>query len=262
MISNGELTLKWQGTVADYEEIGENLKATYAQAAERYRCDDEIEVTTDHHRHLKSVLYRMSSSFGRSISTLDAGCGTGRHLHCLRNVQRLAGIDISQEMLKIAESPVRQQEVSIGTIELKCGNIHLEHFPPGSFDLIYSIGMFGNGCPVTVDLCNKFYEWLAPGGKLFFDAVALATLPISRRIRRKIRTGVYPFLPKRWKRILDKREARMPFFGLNKNDLENIMRASRFSQFAVSSRVCRSPLWKGVHLECSASKSAVVKEIK
>jgi ubiquinone/menaquinone biosynthesis C-methylase UbiE len=262
MRSNGELTLNWQGTAVDFEGVGERLKATYAQVAARYRCDDEIEVTTEHHRHLKSLLYRMSSSFGRPISALDVGCGTGRYFHCVKNVQRLDGIDISQEMLKIAESPVRQEEVSIGSIALKCGNIHLESFPPESFDLIYSIGMFGNGCPVTVDLCNKFYDWLAPGGKLFFDAVDLATLPLSRRIRRKIRAGVYPLLPRRWKGILNKREARLPFFGLNKKDLEGIMRASRFSDYSVASCVCRSPLWQGVHLECGASKAVMTKDGK
>ncbi|HZQ46317.1 MAG TPA: class I SAM-dependent methyltransferase, partial [Verrucomicrobiae bacterium] len=249
-----------QKTAMNYEEIGESLRTSYAKVAERYRCDDEIEVTTEHHRHLKSILSAISSSFNRPISVLDAGCGTGRYFYCLKNVERLVGIDVSQEMLKIAEKPVRQEELSAVAVELKCGNIYLEHFPPNSFDMIYSLGMFGNGCPVTIDLCNKFHDWLIPGGKLFFDIVDVATLPILRRVRRRIRTGIYPHLPQRCRRILDRREGPLPFFGMNKKELDRIMRATRFTSFSVSSEVCHSPLWRGVHLECSASKAQVMKD--
>lgn len=239
----------------DYEEAGESLKTSYARVAARYRCDDEIEVTTEHHRHLKGILYRLSSSFGRSISVLDAGCGTGRYFNCLKHVERLVGVDLSEEMLKIAENPVRREDISAEAIELKCGNIYLQDFPSESFDLIYSMGMFGNGCPVTVDLCNKFYDWLAPGGKLFFDTVDVATLPFIRRVRQRIRAGIYPLLPQAGKRMLDKRAGGTPFFGLDKKGLEDIMYATRFSNVSVSSHVCQSPLWRGVHLECSASKT-------
>jgi ubiquinone/menaquinone biosynthesis C-methylase UbiE len=252
---NAESILNRSGPAIDYEEVGKSLKASYAQVASRYRSDDEIEVTTEHHRHLRDILSTVSSSFKRPITALDAGCGTGRYFYCLKNVERLVGMDISQEMLKIAGNPVRQEEITVAAIELKCGNIHLEDFPPKSFDMIYSLGMFGNGCPVTSAVCDKFYDWLTPGGKLFFDAVDVATLSLSRRVRRKIRAGVYPLLPQKWQRILDKREGSLPFFGLNKRDLERIMRSTRFSNVSVSSHVCESPLWHGVHLECIALKS-------
>lgn len=240
----------------NFEEVGDSLKASYAKVAARYRCDDEIEVTTEHHRHLKSILYRMSSSFGRPITTLDAGCGTGRYFNCLKHVERLVGLDLSEEMLKIAENPVRKNDITIGVIELKCGNIYLQDFPSESFDLIYSLGMFGYGCPVSVEVCNKFYDWLAPGGKLFFDTVDIATVPWHRRVRQRIRAGIYPLLPQRGKKMLDKRAGGAPFFGLAKKDLERIMHATRFSNISVSSQVCHSPLWRGVHLECSASKNS------
>jgi len=139
---------------------------------------------------------------------------------------------------------------------LRCENIHLITFPPASFDLIYSLGMFGNGCPVTVGICNRFHEWLAPGGKLFFNAISMETIALSRRIRRKVRNGIYPLLPAHFQKILDAREARAPFFGLTEKELAAIMRASRFSDFSVTSHACHSQLWHGVHLECQAVKSS------
>lgn len=234
--------------------MGESLKAAYAQAAAGYRRDDEIEVTSRHHRHLKSILQEISGSFRRPISVLEAGCGTGRYFYCLKNVARLVGLDISQEMLDIAEHPVCEELVSAGTIELKCGNIHLTRFPAGSFDMIYSLGMFGNGCPVTPDLCGRFHEWLKPGGRLFFDAVDSATVPLSRRIRWRVRAGIYPFLPRPLKKMLDARKDATPLFALNKRQLERIMRATPFPRSSISSEVCESPLWRGVHLECYAVK--------
>ncbi len=38
------------------------------------------------------------------IDVLDAGCGTGRHFHCLQHVRLLVGVDISAEMLRAARS--------------------------------------------------------------------------------------------------------------------------------------------------------------
>ncbi|MDB6121660.1 MAG: Methyltransferase type 11 [Pedosphaera sp.] len=243
-----------ENAVLDYTEIGASIKASYSIVASKYRRDDEIEITTEHHRRLKGILGSMTSSFGRPISVLDVGCGTGRYFYCLNNVEQLIGIDLCEEMLKIAENPVRQKEVSVKNIELRCENAHLVSFPPQSFDVIYSMGMFGNGCPVTVEICNKFHDWLKPGGKLFFDAVDVATLPTAKRIRRKIRKAIYQFLPQRAKRALDEREGSVPFCDLSKRELERIMRASRFGTASVSSHVCQSPLWQGVHLECAASK--------
>jgi ubiquinone/menaquinone biosynthesis C-methylase UbiE len=242
------------GTVLDFEEIGANIKASYSIVASKYRRDDEIEITTEHHRHLKGMLNAMTVSFTRPISALDVGCGTGRYFYCLKNVEQLIGIDLCDEMLKIAENPVRREEITVQNIELRSKNAHLVSFPPKSFDFIYSLGMFGNGCPVTLEICNKFYEWLAPGGKILFDAVDLATLPTLKRIRRRIRKQIYPFLPRSMKVALDEREGLVPFCGLSKRELERIMQASKFRDFSVISRVCQSPLWQGVHLECTASK--------
>lgn len=238
----------------DYKVLGEHVRDSYRDAAAQYRRDDEIEITTGTHQRLSGILGSLTASFGRPIDVLDVGCGTGRYFHCLKNVRHLDGLDVSQEMLNIARRPVQHEQVTIEKINLHCENAFLAKFAPGSFDFIYSLGMFGNGCPVTVEICDRFYDWLAPGGQLFFNAISIATMPFSRRWRRNIRRQVYPFLPRSLKRIIDAREAGVPFFALSEKELRAIMRSSHFNQFTVTSNPCRSQLWNGVHLECHTRK--------
>jgi SAM-dependent methyltransferase len=109
-----------------------------------------IEVTTPRHRHLHGILREISTSFGQPISVLDAGCGTGRYFHCLENVALLVGMDLSPEMLAAARHPVRRDSVAARRVQLLCQNICRACFPAGTFDFVYSLGMFGNGCPVTL----------------------------------------------------------------------------------------------------------------
>ncbi len=238
----------------DFAVVAERIRASYQDASAQYRKDDEIEITTENFRHCSEVLKKISSSFGNAIQVLDAGCGTGRYFHCLRNVNRLVGCDISPEMLAAAENPVKSEEISARSIQLIYGDVHRSKFPPESFSLIYSLGMFGNGCPVTVELVNSFYAWLAPGGRLFYNVIEMSTLARSARLRKKVRKLIYPVLPRRLKTVLDERELRMPFFGLTQKQLEAIMRQTRFSDFTITALPCDSPLWRGMHLECLAAK--------
>jgi SAM-dependent methyltransferase len=240
----------------DYHAVEETIKAGYREISTRYRQDDEIEVTTPNHQRLGNTLQRLCSSFAYPISVLEVGCGTGRHFHSLVNTAELMGVDISDEMLKLAENPVRQERITAQKITLRRMNVYLTSFPPTSFDLIYSLGMFGNGCPVTVELCNKFFDWLKPGGKLLFNTPDVAGLPLAYRARRNARELIYPFLPRNMQQSLDERAAKHPFFGFSKRGLEDLLHQTKFTNFEVKSHVCESPLWRGRHLECIASKSA------
>jgi SAM-dependent methyltransferase len=239
----------------NYEVVEETIKAGYRAVSSQYRRDDEIEVTTANHQRICGALQRICASFPYPIRVLDIGCGTGRYFHCLTNVEELTGVDISEEMLNAAENPVRQELISAKKILRIRGNIYLSSFDPDSFQFIYSLGMFGNGCPVTVELCDKIHEWLAPGGKLYFNTVDFAGLPLWYRARRQARHFVYPMLSRRLQSMLDEREARQPSFSMNREELESIMKRSRFSMFQIMSHVCQSPLWSGRHLECIASKA-------
>jgi SAM-dependent methyltransferase len=163
-------------------------------------------------------------------------------------------VDISPDMLKGAEFPVRQSEISAGEITLMCQNIYLTSFPCESFDFIYSLGMFGHGSPVTGEICQSFYEWLKPNGKIFFNVVALANLKPKYRLRRRLRRIVEALLPTRLRERLSERRRRLPFFGMTRRELHSIMKKTSFTNFAISSHICDSPLWRGVLLECIAGK--------
>ena len=239
----------------NYEAVEETIKAGYREVSSQYRHDDEIEVTTPNHHRICATLQRICVSFPDPIRVLDVGCGTGRYFHCLTNVDELTGMDISEEMLEAAENnPVRQEIISVKKINVIRGNAYLTSFAPESFHFIYSLGMFGNGCPVTVEICNHFYDWLTPGGKLYFNTVDFAGLPFWYRARRQARDFVYPMLTRRLKSVLDERESRQPCFSMIQSNLEDVLRKTKFKTFQVTSHVCQSPLWTGRHLECIASK--------
>ncbi|HMJ66524.1 MAG TPA: class I SAM-dependent methyltransferase [Candidatus Binatia bacterium] len=235
--------------------MAEQLRAAYRGAVPRYRRDDESEVQSRHHRRLWTILRSIGMSFSFPIAVLEAGCGTGRYFHCLENVDLLMGLDVSSDMLKGAGNPVLREQVSARRIDLICENVFHVAFPPGSFDFIYSLGMFGNGCPVTSEICERFFTWLKAGGKLFFDVLSLANLPLRVQMRRTARRLAYPLFPARVRRRLDQRAARMPLFALSRSDLEDIMRSTSFSEFDVSIQADGLPRWGGAHLECLAVKS-------
>lgn len=179
----------------DYQVYEKHLADTYRQAVERYRRDDEIEVSTANHRRICGNLARISSSFERKINVLDVGCGTGRHFHCLKEAELLVGVDISAEMLRAAENPVKGEHVSIGSIRLLQRNIYEHTFPSGMFDLIYSFGVFGHGARLTVDLCRKFHDWLGHGGRLYLDTIESSGAPALVLARQRIKRIIYPLLP-------------------------------------------------------------------
>ena len=225
----------------NYEVVEESVKAGYREGSSQYRRDDEIEVTTPNHHRICATLQRICASFPNPIQALDVGCGTGRYFHCLQNVESLTGMDICEEMLHAAETdPVRKEMISVKNINLIRGNAYLTGFVPESFDFIYALGMFGNGCPVTEGICNRFYDWLKPGGKLYFNAVDRAGLPFWYRARRQARDLVYPMLTRRLKNVLDERQSRQPYFSMNRQQLEAVLRGTKFKTFQVASHTFAS----------------------
>lgn len=238
----------------DYHRVEKKIQADYREVRQQYRLDDEIEVTTENHYRLCQRLKSICRSFNRPIRVLDVGCGTGRYFHCVENTDLLMGLDVSNDMLEAARSPVKANEIVARSIELKQGNAYLIELPENSFDLIYSLGMFGHGCPVTPQVLEKFYRWLSPGGKLLFNTVDFAGLPMCYRVRRRVKAWIYPLLSRTMKRTLDERESKSPFFGMRKAQLKHCLRATEFKRVDVQSHECKSPLWNGRHLECFAER--------
>lgn len=241
---------------ADLFTFEERLAESYAKVAEEYRRDDELEVQSENHRRLGGNLRRLSASLGRGARALDVGCGTGRFFHCLRNVRSLVGIDISAAMLEAAENPVLKHEVSVETIRLVQGNIYTGNFPNDSFDLVYALGVFGHGAPLTVEICRKFLDWLRIGGRLYFNVIETPALGPLHQAKKWLKQSTYPLLPQGVQQKMKARERFLPCFTMTLPELERLMNASGFSDFILSTNVCRSPLWQGVHLECVATKAA------
>lgn len=223
---------------AGHQAIEDMLVESYRQAAEQYRRDDEIEVGTENHRRLCGNLRRISASFGRSIRALDAGCGTGRHFHCLRDVGSLVGLDLSAAMLRAAADPVRKEKITAGQIRLHCGNLSKASFPAGSFDMIYSLGVFGHGTPLTLGICRSFYDWLGQDGRLYFNVIEAANAGLYARAKKHLRDLVYPRLPPGLQQRMD---ARRHLFALTHDELEALLYASGFTDFTISHVACRSP---------------------
>jgi len=238
-----------------------DLQDTYRKAAAEYRRDDEIEVHTDHHCWIWKSLADLSSSFEREISVLDAGCGTGRHFHCLKNVKRLVGLDLSPEMLGAARAPIRAELISAKEIELVRGDVRKVMLPHHSFDLIYSLGMFGYGCELTVEVLNRFYDWLSPEGILLVDVSNSSGVLRSVRLRAALRKFAYPLLPAVVRKRIDERRHGVPFSPVSRRELTRLLRRSAFPDWEIYHRPYHSPCWSVEKLECIAARSRLRPEL-
>ena len=240
----------------DYRMIEERMNATYRTSAADYRKADERDVTGEDHKRLGQILGMLSASFGRPITVLELGCGTGRYFHCLKNTRKLVGLDICQEMLDEARSPVKGEEVSIDELELLRGSLFSASFPAASFDLIYSIGVFGNGCGVTRDLLGKFYQWLAPDGRVFFDVIDSSGLPPILKARRTLRKILHQFLHPNVRNLITRDgKQNLPLHLYSKAEIVGLLESCSFFPVAVYPHECQMPLGKGVKLQCLGTKA-------
>jgi ubiquinone/menaquinone biosynthesis C-methylase UbiE len=235
------------------------LAASYNRGAHQYRLDDEIEARSENHHRLGGNLRRICQSFRRPIRVMEIGCGTGRYFHWLRNVQLLVGTDISEEMLKEARHPLQSNEVHIEEIRLVQGDIYEMSFEPEDFDFIYCLGVFGYGASVTGELCQKLHRWLAPAGRVYFNAIETPPEGRNERIKRAIKSAVLPRLPSSLQRRFASRHTGVPLIRHTRCQIEQAMEAGGFSDFSIGTSFCDSPLWRGVHLECLGAKGAVTK---
>jgi ubiquinone/menaquinone biosynthesis C-methylase UbiE len=234
--------------------IEEWMRDKYDATARGYRKDDELDVTGSDHQKVAARLGDICASFNHPLSVLDIGCGTGRYFHALRNVEKLIGMDVSAEMLACARQPVKQEEMSARQVDLLCGNFYKHEFPAGSFDFIYAIGVFGNGCPITGDVTRKFFRWLKPGGRLFFDVLDSANLPPVERFRKWLRSSIYLGLPAGAQRWWDKRTGWPPLFLISKKGLQRSMSRAGFSNVLIERCFTRLPLGDAWKHQCLALK--------
>ena len=153
-------------------------------------------------------------------------------------------------MLKLARFPEKGEAVAIGRIHLICANV-LEVHLTAHFDLIYSIGVFGEVVPWDLPTCNRLFDTLKPGGKLFFTVVDVFSKYPDMSRKRRIAETVNLILPSLYRRKL---RARLGTFYMTEGELIGIFKKSKFEKFQISRHVSTARLWKGAHYECLATK--------
>lgn len=166
-------------------EWGQRARQLYeAGYAQRYRSvDDEIR-TGGLVTRFGGWLGGVCDSFGRDLTALDLGCGTGRYFWALRHVRELVGIDVSPAMLAEACAPVDAGAVQVGRLTLLEGDFLTLPLDRDRFDLVYSIGVVGEHVPFDLRLCRRVHDWLRGDGRFAFTAVHRASFSVPRTAKR------------------------------------------------------------------------------
>jgi SAM-dependent methyltransferase len=231
------------------------LQETYDRTALDYRAQDEEHICGRDYEHIATMLRDICASFGRQIRVLDLGCGTGRYFHCVRNARELVGLDISKQMLDAARDPVRAEDVTARKVTLLQGDLFSANFRDGEFDLIYCLGVFGNGCGITREACAQMWRWLAAGGAWLFDATDTSLLPRAARVRKNVAARVYSALPKTAKSAWVKRKGWPPFFASDINTVRRRLQSAGFLVEWITSRRSHLPEGLGYKLEVLCRKT-------
>ncbi len=236
------------------EQVRKEFNADWSR---KYReLDQSVIELGGAYAHYGTIVTRLSESFGRPIVALDLGCGTGRYFHRLKNVQRLVGSDLSEDMLDQASDPIHAEQIDIGSIELVAGDVFSAPLPEGGFDFVYSISVLGEYTPIDSAVIDRLFRIARPGGIVFFtvtDAHSRVQEPETARpgFARRVFRKLFPALPKPLRRWLNL------YFSpcyTTPAQMERLMRASGFARFNIEPYAHPSG-WRGTNLDIYAWKT-------
>ena len=228
------------------------LAELYQRGAELCRRDDEKQVRSGQHIRRCANLERLCAGFPHPVRALDMGCGTGRYFHCLTNTEMIVGSDQSRAMLLQAKNPVNPNAKARANVVLIPNDLYEMAFAAGAFDIIYSFGVFGHGAALTPELCQRLYTWLAPGGRLYFDAVDRGGAGRGTKWTRKFLRVFFPFSRRRKvQRWFDA----IPVVAHSREQIGSFLGAAGFTDVVIEGHDCRELFFRGSVLECSAMKS-------
>ena len=174
----------------------ERAASLYDEAyARRYRDrDDQLEAVSSN-QALIDWLGSVCDRFDRPIDVLDLGCGTGRYFWGLRKVATLTGIDASAPMLEEARHPIHAERLATMPTTLILGDVMTHAFAPGSFDLVYSIGVLAEHVPLDQLVVERVHSWLRPDGRFAFTSVHPDSPSVPRTLPRRLATAAVSVLP-------------------------------------------------------------------
>jgi SAM-dependent methyltransferase len=110
------------------------------------------------------LIHNFTSNF-RNAAIMDLGCGTGRYFDAIQGYERIVGVDISREMLKVAKERSGGKRIDL----IRADAFHLPFVGDKiKFDLIISIGLLGVHVPVTEALLLGLRQILKDNGSLVF----------------------------------------------------------------------------------------------
>jgi len=101
------------------------------------------------------------------MKIIDVGAGLGGsafHMAKLYNPSEIIGIDLSINMIEIANE--KNNKYKYNNVTFEVADCTLRSFPENSYDFIYSRDTILH-IQDKLTLFKNFYKWLKPGGKLF-----------------------------------------------------------------------------------------------
>jgi len=218
--------------------------------AKWYSNQDSSALSDPNWSYYAAAIRALFSHTCRRPSVLDLGCGTGRYFQAVPAHSDLTAIDISENMLKHAEQAL--VECGRSPAGIQCADFRQVNFPPGTFDLIYSVGVLAEYSPLDSALLNKLYVWLKPRGKLLFTALDAQSRPLS--LTKKAASLALPFMPARLRGRLYPSIGVHRFY-MSEARLLRLFAGTPFAQKAVSRHASESRSWQGAHFVCIGSKS-------
>ncbi len=137
---------------------------------------------------------KLKSYLSSEDYVLDVGCGTGTQCNDLaNNVKHIAGIDISNKLLAIAE--MRKVEREIKNVEFVQTTIFDERFESGSFNVVMAFYML-HFCEDIDEVFRRIYDLLKPGGLFILETACLGEKNVitGKLIRSAGKLGFLPLI--------------------------------------------------------------------
>ena len=108
----------------------------YSQNKNAAVYDDQMESIRDYENEVKEFLKKLDAPEPENLTLVDIGCGTGAFTICAaRHFKKVYAVDISAEMLKLAEEKARAE--NIGNIEF-CNSGFLKFQPSEKVDAVFT----------------------------------------------------------------------------------------------------------------------------